>query len=103
MLVVQVVKEINELRYVLCPKRMTDAQFWQIYFRLADKYLPEEATDPNYKPPAANTMQGLTLTDLQACTPHLVMQSSQQTQGLCTGLQALQDEDPISLRWTKTE
>ncbi len=68
MLVVQVVKEINELRYVLCPKRMTDAQFWQIYFRLADKYLPEESTDPDYKPPATTSMQGLTLTDLQACT-----------------------------------
>ena len=67
MLVVQVVKEINELRYVLCPKRMTDAQFWQIYFRLADKYLPEEATDPDYKPPATTAMQGLSLTDFQVC------------------------------------
>lgn len=68
MLVVQVVKEINELRYVLCPKRMTDAQFWQIYFRLADKYMPEEASDPNYMPPASSSMQGLTLTDLQVRT-----------------------------------
>ena len=30
MLVVQSVKEINELRFVLCPKRMTDEQFWNI-------------------------------------------------------------------------
>ncbi len=70
MLVVQVVKEINELRYVLCPKRMTDAQFWQIYFQLAHKYLPEDAWDPAFKPPSTSAMHGLTLTDLQvlSCT-----------------------------------
>ena len=64
MLVVQVVKEINELRYVLCPKRMTDVQFWQIYFRLADKYLPEEAADPDFKP-EPSAVPGLTFTDIQ--------------------------------------
>ncbi len=64
MLVVQVAKEINELRYVLCPKRMTDAQFWQIYFQLAKKYLPEEAFDASYMPAQSST-QGMTFADLQ--------------------------------------
>ncbi len=46
LLVVQTVKEINELRFVLCPKRMTDNQFWKVYFTLAQKYLPPEAFAP---------------------------------------------------------
>ena len=46
LLVVQAVKEINELRFVLCPKRMTDKQFWQTYFQLARKHLPAAAYDP---------------------------------------------------------
>lgn len=41
------VKEINELRFVLCPKRMNDAQFWSVYFLLSKKYLPLEAFDPD--------------------------------------------------------
>lgn len=57
MLVVQSVKEINELRFVLCPKRMTDEQFWKIYFNLTRKQLPEAAFDPNFVPeePAKQT------------------------------------------------
>lgn len=66
MLVVQVAKEINELRYVLCPKRMADAQFWQIYFQLAKKYLPEEAFDASFVPAKSST-QGMTFADLQVC------------------------------------
>ncbi|DBA74162.1 hypothetical protein WJX77_005562 [Trebouxia sp. C0004] len=50
MLVVQSVKEINELRFVLCPKRMTDEQFWKIYFNLTKKQLPEAAFDPSFVP-----------------------------------------------------
>ena len=50
MLIVQSVKEINELRFVLCPKRMTDEQFWKIYFSLTKKQLPEAAFDPNFVP-----------------------------------------------------
>ena len=42
------VKEINELRFVLCPKRMNDAQFWVVYFSLARKYMPPEAFDPGF-------------------------------------------------------
>lgn len=53
MLVVQSVKEINELRFVLCPKRMTDEQFWKIYFNLTRKQLPEAAFDPDFVPEAA--------------------------------------------------
>jgi hypothetical protein len=64
MLVVQQAKEINELRYVLCPKRMTDAQFWHIYFQLAKKYLPAEAFDSSYVP-ACSTTPGMSITDLQ--------------------------------------
>lgn len=50
MLIVQSVKEINELRFVLCPKRMTDEQFWKIYFTLTKKQLPETAFDPTFVP-----------------------------------------------------
>ena len=50
MLIVQAVKEINELRFVLCPKRMTDEQFWKIYFSLTKKQLPETAFDPSFVP-----------------------------------------------------
>jgi len=39
-LIVQTVDEINELRYVLCPRYMSDQRFWEIYFCLANKYLP---------------------------------------------------------------
>ncbi|KAK9824342.1 hypothetical protein WJX72_009558 [[Myrmecia] bisecta] len=53
MLVTQCVKEINELRFVLCPKRMTDEQFWKIYFTLTRKYLPGAAFEaaPPEQPP----------------------------------------------------
>ncbi len=70
MLVVRCCREVNELRYVLCPKRMPDAHFWQIYFLLAKGLLPEEAFDPGYKLPASSAA-GLTLTDLQARAPCL--------------------------------
>jgi len=43
MLVVRVVKEVNELRYVLCPRYLTDQQFWEIYFSLAQPHLPGRA------------------------------------------------------------
>lgn len=69
MLVVRSAREINELRYVLCPKRMSDAQFWQIYFLLAKKLLPDEAFDPAFQPPRS-AAPGLTLNDLQARTAH---------------------------------
>lgn len=42
-LVVQSVKEINELRFVLCPRRMTDDRFWTVYFTLAKTHLPRAA------------------------------------------------------------
>jgi len=42
-LVVKTAKEVNELRFVLCPRYMKDARFWHIYFTLIKKYLPEEA------------------------------------------------------------
>ncbi len=66
MLVVQSTREINELRYVLCPKRMSDATFWQIYFLLAKKLLPDAAFDPA-PVPAASHPDALSLSDLQAC------------------------------------
>jgi hypothetical protein len=47
----QSLKEINELRYVLCPKRMTDEEFWKVYFTLAKKHLPDEAWDLEFEPP----------------------------------------------------
>ena len=69
MLVVQVAPEINELRYVLCPKRMGDAQFWQIYFALAKKLLPSAAFDPSFVPPPSDE-QRITLHDLQVPPPN---------------------------------
>ncbi|KAL4450215.1 hypothetical protein ABPG77_010884 [Micractinium sp. CCAP 211/92] len=42
-LVVQALKEVNELRFVLCPKYMADEHFWHVYFTLARKYLPDAA------------------------------------------------------------
>ncbi|GAB4822589.1 hypothetical protein N2152v2_009635 [Parachlorella kessleri] len=42
-LVIQVAKEVNELRFVLCPRYMTDEHFWHVYFTLVKKYLPDKA------------------------------------------------------------
>ncbi|KAK9833157.1 hypothetical protein WJX74_008715 [Apatococcus lobatus] len=55
LLVVRSVQEINELRFVLVPKRMTDQEFWHIYFTLARKYLPAHAFDPTHS--AASSTQ----------------------------------------------
>lgn len=65
MLVVQSTREINELRYVLCPKRMSDATFWQIYFLLAKKLLPDAAFEAAPAPPGPHR-DALSLADLQA-------------------------------------
>jgi hypothetical protein len=45
LLVVRAVAEVNELRYVLCPRYMTDAEFWGIYFTLSKQHLPASAID----------------------------------------------------------
>eukprot|EP00884_Botryococcus_braunii_P008624 jgi/Botrbrau1/17763/Bobra.0127s0020.1 len=50
LLVVKTLKEINELRYVLCPKRMSDEEFWKVYFTLSKRHLPDEAWDPDFVP-----------------------------------------------------
>jgi len=42
-LLLREVKEINELRYVLCPKYMDDRQFWEIYFQLVKDKIPQVA------------------------------------------------------------
>lgn len=68
MLVVQAAPEVNELRYVLVPKRMGDAQFWQVYFALAEKLLPPVAFDPSFAPPASDEHR-MTLHDLQVAPP----------------------------------
>eukprot|EP01026_Neomeris_dumetosa_P015795 TRINITY_DN16016_c0_g1_i1.p2 TRINITY_DN16016_c0_g1~~TRINITY_DN16016_c0_g1_i1.p2 ORF type:complete len:313 (+),score=75.46 TRINITY_DN16016_c0_g1_i1:49-987(+) len=39
-LILDRVKEIQDLRFVLCPQRMDETVFWQIYFLLCAKYLP---------------------------------------------------------------
>ena len=43
MLVVRAVHEVNELRYVLCPRYMDDQRFWQVYFALSKSHLPSIA------------------------------------------------------------
>lgn len=43
MLLVRSVKEIDELRFVLCPKYMDDVEFWDTYFQLMKDALPSMA------------------------------------------------------------
>lgn len=43
LLLVKYVKEIDELRYVLCPKYMNDGEFWKTYFELMKEHLPKIA------------------------------------------------------------
>jgi hypothetical protein len=60
MLVVRAVKEVNELRYVLCPRYMPDQKFWQVYFALAASHLPAVAStwkEGDVLPPVAGTNQ----------------------------------------------
>ena len=45
MLVCLAVKEMNELRFVLVPKFLSDEQFWAIYFALTRSRLPPKAFD----------------------------------------------------------
>ena len=42
-LLLQRVKEVDALRFALCPKYMDDGVFWAIYFELVRKMLPAEA------------------------------------------------------------
>eukprot|EP01025_Chloroclados_australasicus_P043523 TRINITY_DN4662_c1_g1_i2.p1 TRINITY_DN4662_c1_g1~~TRINITY_DN4662_c1_g1_i2.p1 ORF type:complete len:356 (-),score=66.38 TRINITY_DN4662_c1_g1_i2:401-1402(-) len=44
-LILDRVKEIQDLRFVLCPQRMDETVFWQIYFTLTTKYLPKQAQE----------------------------------------------------------
>lgn len=39
MLVLSKVKEISQLRYVLCPRHLKERQFWRIYFLLVKTYV----------------------------------------------------------------
>ena len=72
------VQEMNELRFVLVPKRLTDEQFWSIYFALTRARLPKEAFDtamqasPEPAKPAAaaapvNSFLPVTLQVMQCC------------------------------------
>ena len=40
-LALKVYGELDHLRYLLCPKRMTEEKFWLVYFSLAQPHLPE--------------------------------------------------------------
>lgn len=40
-LALKVFNELDHLRYLLCPKRMTEEKFWLVYFSLAQSHLPE--------------------------------------------------------------
>ncbi|CAJ1949321.1 unnamed protein product [Sphenostylis stenocarpa] len=40
-LVLSRVKEISQLRYVLCPRHLKENQFWRIYFKLARSHVLE--------------------------------------------------------------
>jgi len=43
MLLIQAIPAFNDLRYVLCPRKMPEERFWEVYFRLTAPYLPEES------------------------------------------------------------
>lgn len=59
MLVCLAVREMNELRFVLVPKFLSDEQFWAIYFALTRSQLPAEAFDVTLQQqPAAPTPAG---------------------------------------------
>ncbi|KAL4549549.1 hypothetical protein Ndes2526B_g04557 [Nannochloris sp. 'desiccata'] len=65
MLVVRAVKEVNELRYVLCPRYMPDQQFWEVYFALAASHLPAVAStwrEGDSLPPVAGANQATAAT-----------------------------------------
>ncbi|XP_020202415.1 uncharacterized protein LOC109788160 [Cajanus cajan] len=40
-LILSRVKEISQLRYVLCPRHLKENQFWKIYFKLARSHVLE--------------------------------------------------------------
>ncbi|KAG4921526.1 hypothetical protein GLYMA_18G153000v4 [Glycine max] len=40
-LVLSRVKEMSQLRYVLCPRHLKESQFWKIYFKLARSHVLE--------------------------------------------------------------
>lgn len=58
-LVLHTVKELQDLRYLLCPKRMEEERFWKIYFSLAHPHLPEACISgelvPEEKPVSPST------------------------------------------------
>ncbi|XP_062149039.1 uncharacterized protein LOC133857726 [Alnus glutinosa] len=41
LLVITKVKEISQLRYMLCPRHLKERQFWRIYFKLVKSYVAE--------------------------------------------------------------
>lgn len=106
MLVVQSVKEINELRFVLCPKRMTDEQFWKIYFNLTKKQLPEAAFDPSFvpEPPAkqtaaTNPLSGFDLQgkvqQLSTAARHLSEETTARLRSAAGGLTSAQSPESV--------
>ena len=77
------VKEIDELRFVLCPKRLTDQQFWGIYFQLVRSSLPPAAFSPDAPLPEAAEAAaqsapepGLNLRDQLRYTPLISVRAS---------------------------
>ena len=53
LLIVQAAPEVDELRYVLVPKRLTERAFWARYFSLARARLPAVAFDADAPAPVA--------------------------------------------------
>ncbi|KAG2716781.1 hypothetical protein I3843_03G145100 [Carya illinoinensis] len=41
LLVISKVKEISQLRYMLCPRHLKERRFWRIYFKLVKNYVAE--------------------------------------------------------------
>lgn len=55
------VEQLHNLRFVLCPRRMDEDEFWMIYFALTKRYLPpeawEQAVDKPVEKPSASASE----------------------------------------------
>uniref|UniRef100_A0A383W225 BSD domain-containing protein n=1 Tax=Tetradesmus obliquus TaxID=3088 RepID=A0A383W225_TETOB len=56
-LLLQQVPQLQDLRFVLCPKRMDEYVFWTIYFTLCKRYLPVQRHEEQPEQPQAQQQQ----------------------------------------------
>mmetsp|Transcript_23538 Transcript_23538/g.65258 ORF Transcript_23538/g.65258 Transcript_23538/m.65258 type:complete len:284 (-) Transcript_23538:433-1284(-) len=71
MLLVQSIPEFNDLRYVLCPKKMAEERFWEIYFTLCKEKLPPQAQDFVMLAAQAVTVHTTTVTSTRTASTNI--------------------------------